>query len=234
MSTYRKKINELNGASIDFVAEDECPNCNAKIVPFFIDYKFIENEDSSKNLILFFFCAGCKHPFAINYSIGMNELKSQYGYSYSTYRSTKESLTPFSPKVTFLPDFFSKISKRFVEIYKQAEIAEHYGLIDICGMGYRKALEFLVKDFLIKTKPEEEEEIIKEFLGKTIDRFDNGQLKTLASRAAWLGNDESHYQKLHTDKDLQDLKALLKGVIKYFELNDVFEEALSIKKKSAI
>jgi hypothetical protein len=34
-------------------------------------------------------------------------------------------------------------------------------------------------------------------------------LKTTASRATWLGNDETHYVRKWEDKDLNDLKKLI-------------------------
>lgn len=63
------------------------------------------------------------------------------------------------PSSTFknvFPDEITKLSPAFVQIYHQAEQAENSGLSDICGLGYRKALEFLIKDFAIHEHPEAE------------------------------------------------------------------------------
>ena len=35
------------------------------------------------------------------------------------------------------------------------------------------------------------------------------EIKNLAKSVAWLGNDETHYVRKHTDKDLEDLKEFL-------------------------
>jgi len=61
-----------------------------------------------------------------------------------------------------------KVSPAFVEIYNQALAAESQNLTQLVGIGIRKALEFLVKDFAVRGKPEQEDEIRKEFLGKCI------------------------------------------------------------------
>lgn len=51
----------------------------------------------------------------------------------------------------FKPEQFDReieeLSPNFVKIYTQTKIAEEMGLDLICGPGYRKALEFLIKDF---------------------------------------------------------------------------------------
>jgi len=124
---------------------------------------------------------------------------------------------------SFLPHFteqreFSKniadISPGFCEIFNQAHLAEENGLQHICGPGYRKALEFLLKDFLIlhkfKGDNAKKEEIEKTFLGPVIQKFvDDERIKQCAKRAVWLGNDETHYTRRWDDKDMKDLKTLI-------------------------
>jgi hypothetical protein len=112
------------------------------------------------------------------------------------------------------PKNITEISPSFCQIFNQAHLAEENGLNQICGPGYRKALEFLMKDFLIlhKFKGDEEKkgEIDKSFLGKVIQNFiDDERIKQCAKRAIWLGNDETHYVRKWEDKDLKDLKSLI-------------------------
>lgn len=42
-------------------------------------------------------------------------------------------------------NIISELSPNFCEIYNQAYIAEQTNLMQICGTGYRKSLEFLIK-----------------------------------------------------------------------------------------
>lgn len=116
------------------------------------------------------------------------------------------------------PNSVTSISSKFGAIYNQSKIAEDNGLGLIAGPGYRKALEFLVKDYLIRSIPEKEEAIKKEQLGTAIKRIDNKNIEACASRAAWLGNDETHYIRKWEDKDLQDLKNLIKMVVDWIDL----------------
>src|SRR3979490_907072 len=43
----------------------------------------------------------------------------------------------------------SKISPDFCAIYAQAEEVDQRGLVLVAGPGYRKALEFLIKDYIV-------------------------------------------------------------------------------------
>jgi len=115
-------------------------------------------------------------------------------------------------------DHITKISTLFPIIYNQSKIAEENRMDMIAGPGYRKALEFLVKDYLVKTSKKLEKEIKEKQLGDAIKLIDDSRIKSCAERAAWLGNDETHYTRKWIDKDLQDLKNLIKMVVDWIDL----------------
>ena len=105
-----------------------------------------------------------------------------------------------------------RLSPGFVAIYNQALQAELAGLNLLCGAGFRKALEFLVKDYLktISENAEKHSAIENSQLGACIANFVNDpNIKSTARRAAWLGNDEAHYIRKWQDKELSDLKKLI-------------------------
>ena len=74
-------------------------------------------------------------------------------------------------------------------------------------------LEFLVKDYFISQSDSlniDEADIKKKPIGPCIkNHIENSRVIQLAERAAWLGNDETHYKRKWTDRDLEDLKTLL-------------------------
>lgn len=107
----------------------------------------------------------------------------------------------------------SDLSPRFGTIITQARIAEAQDLTELAGMGYRKALEILTKDYLIAQHPHKKDEIEKEWLSKSIERIDDMDLQELARRAVWLGNDETHYTRRWKNKDLNDLKFLVEHTV---------------------
>ena len=124
-----------------------------------------------------------------------------------------------------------KLSPSFVKIFKEAYTAEKHDLTLICGMGYRKALEFLLKDYLIEKYPQEADAIAKEPLAQSIRRIDNPQIKTLAERSAWLGNDETHYTKKHCGYSYEDIKSFLEAMTAFILYEKTVEKAFRIPRK---
>jgi hypothetical protein len=53
------------------------------------------------------------------------------------------------------------IQSNFIKTYLQSLEAEKFGLDELAGMGYRKAIEYLVKDWAIQNNPDEKEKIEK-------------------------------------------------------------------------
>lgn len=116
----------------------------------------------------------------------------------------------------------NSISGSFVVIYNQAFSAEQQGLTEICGVGFRKALEFLIKDYIIINKPEDKEKVEKKLLGACISDYVNDErIKTVAKRAVWLGNDETHYIRKWEGKSLDDLKKLIDLTVHWIEMESL-------------
>jgi hypothetical protein len=135
---------------------------------------------------------------------------------------------PFSPVPVTFSQPIQDISPTFCEIYDQAHQAEEFGLAQVCGVGYRKALEFLIKDYLIRNRPDDKAGIEAKMLGAAIDEYvDDQRIKGIAMRATWLGNDETHYQRRWIDKDLTDLKRLIDLVLHWIEAEHLTKEALA-------
>jgi hypothetical protein len=120
---------------------------------------------------------------------------------------------------TFEPGILA-LSPSFGDIYHQAQAAEQSGLDQIAGLGYRKALEFLVKDYLIRENPSEAETIKQTLLGQCISRFKDERIRTAVERAVWLGNDEAHYVRRWQGMDIDDLKRIIGLVLAHLHLED--------------
>lgn len=142
-----------------------------------------------------------------------------------------KELIPVTPHTEPFSAGISNLSPTFVNTYNQSQFAESQGLTEICGMGYRRALEFLVKDYLIHLTPDQEDAIKGEFLGASIKRINNDHIKVLAERSTWIGNDETHYVRKHEDFDYTDLKRFIMAMVRYIDSELAFEEALSILPK---
>lgn len=117
------------------------------------------------------------------------------------------------------------ISPAFVRIYHQAAKAELLDLDELAGMGYRKALEFLIKDYLVTKKPDKEDSIRKEFLSKCIhEHVEDTRIKETAELALWLGNDETHYVRRWPENDIEDLKGLIGIILHWIGMELATEE----------
>jgi hypothetical protein len=117
------------------------------------------------------------------------------------------------------------VSPRFVEIYEQAVRAKMMGLDELVGIGYRKALEFLIKDYLIRTQPDNETEIREASLGQCIKVYiPDSRLQKAANRTARLGNNETHYER--RDEEAGDLEHL--GKLMTVTLRWISDEILTL------
>jgi len=104
----------------------------------------------------------------------------------------------------------NSLSPSFVKVYNQAYKAEQNGLDEVSGISYRRAFEFLVKDYAKSEKPEKAEAIEKQSLASCIKEYVNGdQPDSIFDRTAWLGNDFSHYATNHPEFNLGDLKKMI-------------------------
>jgi hypothetical protein len=130
----------------------------------------------------------------------------------STFGTRYSHSKPKNYQGTNFPEHIRNISSEFIAIYNQAEKSEADGLDKIAGVGYRKSFVFLIKDYLISKAADEAaiDAIKSKNLGACInDDISNDNIKTVASRATWLGNDETHYSRVWTDRDINDLKQLI-------------------------
>jgi len=180
---------------------DTCPICHQGIEPI-KRFGWLEK----KNLCLIVQCPkeACRVLFIAHYyeptSRGFTPLETVYQLRGCVPRKVKKKV--FHGILNIFPEF--------IKIYNQAKEAEERGLKEICGAGYRRALEFLIKDYLFRLKGRKSKETKETRLGTCIkDYIDNQNIKDCAQRAAWLGNDETHYIRIWKDKDLEDLKDLI-------------------------
>jgi len=113
------------------------------------------------------------------------------------------------------------VSRRFKRIFHQAERAEKMGLDEICGMGYRKAVEVLIKDYLIKKRASERDRILEMKLGQCIEQYvTSDELKLLATRSAWLGNNFSHYLRIWKERSISDLKYFIHVTVRWIGFHE--------------
>jgi len=186
---------------------DKCPMCTLGIEPRFLS-AYLVTDDDPKRIAVVFQCprSSCRTVFAGHY---------EYHYSSRSYLLDRTVRLVLVESISW-PEVVTSISGSFCRIYAQAHIAESNGLDQVCGPGYRRALEFLVKDYLIHCG-DDESAVKTLWLGKCIERIKDENIKATARRAAWLGNDETHYERTWEKHDLKNLKDLIRLTVNWIE-----------------
>ena len=121
---------------------------------------------------------------------------------------------PLTPIKRALDPILKEISSEFEETYQQSWRAKQLGMLKVAGTGFRRALEFLVKDYACRDLSDQEKELVRHTtMVKCIRNYIQEEgIKTVAERAAWLGNDETHYLRKWENKDINDLIDLVESV----------------------
>ena len=212
MSNFYKKVITIYKHDVAFDIPTYCPHCGVSMIP---DITQVSNPTSNKDGIpvvsMLVQCIECKEFYALTF-----ELTETPDETFDKcYKSTYIPYS-YSPKVEYdLPKEIENISPKSKEIYQQSQLAEAYNLDSIAGLGYRKFIEFLIKDYLIETNKESKDKFANKNLSQAINEIDSPRIKNLAKSATWIGNDEAHYTKKHSDKDVQDMKLFIRSLAYY-------------------
>nr|DAK63191.1 MAG TPA: protein of unknown function (DUF4145) [Caudoviricetes sp.] len=216
------KITKSDGCYVSILVNlpDYCPHCNRTMSP-----RIISGHSTEENIhVKSHFCVTYRCPFSDCQKFFVNE------YVYTP--NQKGQIVPYTylHKVKInLPKGVAKLSPNFEIIYQQAKTAEYYNLDQIAGIGYRKAVEFLIKDYANHQCPNDTDKIQRMNLSQAIQSYlkDVPKIQHLATASTWLGNDETHYIRKHTDKDIDDLKTFIEATIHFIAYDLEADEALS-------
>ncbi|BDR57624.1 DUF4145 domain-containing protein [Xylocopilactobacillus apicola] len=202
---FTEDLSNFEKSSIDLIKPAICGYCNMtgdqKLINTIIDDINISDFAG----VTLTFCYNCKNISAR--FLFYNEWEGNY--------TVAKSAPAEDFKQEDLNSYIEKEYPEFSEIYKQSQIAETNGLNQVAGIAYRKSLEFLVSDFLLKVQHEDENWVndYNTSLSQKIEKLGDQRIKTLAKASSWLGNDQAHYSKRHPEFDVEDLKAFIKVMV---------------------
>jgi len=203
MNIQRNIMVENHSYPVD--VPDACPICHrhSEIQPIRAD-----SIDAGKGVQAIFRCAytECRHFFFCYYGPKTN--------------GSLLSVRPVKPDITAFPESVLRVSPTFVDIFAEADEAAQLGLEQIAGPGYRKAFEFLIKDYAKSLRPERGNEIEAKPAGAVVSEFvADPRIQAVAKRSFWLGNDETHYMRKWTEHDVSDLVTLIKLTANWIEID---------------
>lgn len=188
--------------TFDFELPGICPFCGIGMQPQIPNWfrKPIATipYTNGENTYFIFECPVCTETFFAVYEQGFSESQPHLVTIFPPAKAP--SLIPSDIKDLF-PDFF--------ELYDQANTAEQNGLHKITGMAYRKALEILVKHYLIQQTPNDKEAILGEPLSHSISRISSVKIQSLAKAISWIGNDQTHLVQKHPDYNVREMKKFM-------------------------
>lgn len=189
---------------------DACPVCHRSIHPRLITIA-IQPENERCQAIFRCTHRGCQSLFIADY-----RLVGPMNIGRPSFLLT--SVAPRTAKPIDSPQTVRELSPTFALISEQVESAEAAQLDQLVGIGLRKALEFLMKDFAVSQHPEKEDAIRKSLLASCIGEYvTDANVKECAKRAAWLGNDETHYTRKWESKDVKDLRTLVRLTVNWID-----------------
>lgn len=215
--------NSNSPINVSFDLPAICPICGSGIDPVFLHAYIVGSDfDPCLTMYVFYLCPRCKKAFVTEYNVFTSDVPavSQLARSY-----------PEEPQDIAFPDGIQHLSPKFIKIYRQASDACVYGLDEVAGIGFRKALEFLIKDYAIHSNPDSEDDIRRLFLSEVIRKYvHDDKIRTLAERASWLGNDETHYIRVFEDFNIDDLRKFIDALVVLINADLIFNESLDVKK----
>lgn len=207
----------------------ECPACHKSFAPNPLFACAYNVDKHSTHASIVYFCRDCSTVFFGHYTISnTSSVGNTIRYNDAHFlfvEPIKFTKTVFDKKII-------KLSPLFDKIYNQALVAETSCLDEIAGLGYRKSLEFLIKDFAIHENPEDEDKIKSMPLAACIKNYiDSPNIKTLATRSAWIGNDEAHYIRKQENRDVSDMKSFIQATVYFISMILITEDAASMEPK---
>lgn len=214
LTNFETNSNSTESIELPYI----CPICGIGLIPKVLAAEsfgdICDDEDESKAFLLNY-CSRCNECFI-----------SRHIYNYDDDYYSFHSSSPVKSSNQYFSENIMKISPDFVTIYNDSLCAEKLGLLSICGMGYRKSLEFLVKDYASFKSPSQKEDIIKSPLSACIRKYINDErLKSLATASTWIGNDETHYTKQNPDYGIKDQKVFINAFVTFIDSDLSYLEA---------
>ncbi|MFJ3389740.1 hypothetical protein [Lysinibacillus sp. NPDC086135] len=218
-------INEIQG--IDVI--EHCPHCKKSVAPKVIYVKYGWDEDyNAQGAEIVLECPRdqCKKIYLADI------VYQEYGEGNFNQKILMDYVIHPAKYEIFEDNEIEKFSPMFIEIYNQTLKADKMNLSEIIGVGYRRATEFLVKDYIKKLiRDGEIDEITEESVEKSyrtnnlIQKYvRDARIKEVAKKFFDLSNDYAHYEKIYTHRDISDLKILIQLLIYEIKMNTVYHE----------
>lgn len=171
-----------------------CPICDLPQNPIRINANTFEIESKIQYAIVKYECNACLKGYLAIYEIDIENCSSVFKMFYPSVPSS------FNDKI------IEKTSPRFIKMYNQALASEKLENTELAAIGFRAALEILIKDYAVNELGASLEEVEKKTLHKAISDHLDSELVKSADVVRILGNDNTHYVQQYPEHDFEVLK----------------------------
>lgn len=183
--TYKMLVGQVY---YNFLIPDLCPNCGVANNPASTLRAYVDNNNNNKRIGFFeHLCTSCNQS---HFSI-------QEIFSVESKGTPKLlCLYPNEEEKRQFHKLIEELSPRFVNVYHQAQMAEQNEAYTIAGMGYRAALEILIKDYALNSLHDDKNKISSMSLNDCIAHYFKGdtELFNSADVVRIFGNDFAHWE----------------------------------------
>lgn len=207
----------------EYSKKEQCLRChNSFIVPLNHGvYSFVSYHGTDHyNVYLSAHCPNCDQISFIEFlkitPSPLRDINEPGLYEFINLDLYQSSIFPHAiPPCTF-DENIKSISPRFIQIYQQSLYAEQLGLNEICLTGYRKALEFLIKDYLINFCHNKKAHTMK--LHEAIEALEFMEMTAPATVVRLAANNWTHYEEKDEPYNIKDAKPYLFAVANYISI----------------
>lgn len=174
-----------------------CPVCGEKQVPQQVKSFLFPPKKGKQYGSVCYECSSCGNYYIVTYDIVRKEKAGFVGSFCPEIRAPK-----------FYDDVLGKLSSKYLIACQQAMNAEFRGDLELAAIGYRSALECVVKDYAIKELGKPSEEVVGKSLFAAIGEYlsEQKELLNTADVVRLLGNDYTHYERKYPEYDFDLLK----------------------------
>ena len=204
-STFGINDSDYNG--IELEKPMLCPSCNAYVSGTITNKCLHPRLNNIQYGTVCYSCPHCRAHYIATYKID--------------FENKSGALCSLAPSATYRYEnpILSQVSPRFVLYYNQSLRAESAGDIELSAVGYRQALECLVKDYAITELNADRSTVVKQPLFDAIKAYlKESELIAAADVVRILGNDYAHYDRRYPQHDFEILKTYMDIFIKMVEV----------------
>lgn len=184
-----------------------CPHCNAYEDGKLLDKHCWSYVDNCSMGVVVYRCTHCDKPYLVTYKIDPNAKRTTFVQFFPAYRAEE-----------YKNERLENLSPRFIDSYNQSLRAEAIKDFELAAIGYRHAVECLIKDYaIIELKKDHEEVVGKKLINAIGEYLGEKELVATADVIRILGNDYAHYERKYPQHDFELLKSYMQIFIGLIE-----------------